>query len=455
MSYPQFPQGFFFGTASSAFQIEGSPEADGKGASIWDQYSHRKGTIREGDTADIACNTYIEPVSDLDRMSDLGFNSYRFSIAWSRIFPEGIGQVNQKGLDYYDRLVDLILERQLTPFVTLYHWDMPLALFNQYQGFASRQAAYDFAEYVAVVVKALGDRVKHWITLNEPWEHASLGYLLGRHAPGIRNPWKAVAAIHHQLLGHGLAVERIRTLAPDASVGIALSQSPGVPYSPRPNPREVAAARLADQAFNELFLDAIFRGVYPEPVWSRIRPLQPKIAAGDMEIISAPIDFLGINYYSREFVRPAWYVPLVGFVPEDVQTYGHEVNLGGRAFTASGWEIYPQAFYDLLMKLKNEYGNPPVIITENGAAFEDVLVEDRVHDPLRVRFLADYMGQAARAARGGLNLKGYFIWSLTDNFEWSQGYSVRFGLVYVDFHTQQRTVKDSGRWVAELIRSQA
>lgn len=452
MDYPQFPHGFLFGTASSAFQIEGSTSTDGRGASVWDSFCKQKGKIKLGHTADTACDTYREPLRDLDMMARLGLNSYRFSISWSRVLPVGKGQVNQIGLDYYRRLADACLERNLRPFVTLFHWDTPQALYEECKGFAGRDCAYYFADYTEVVVKALGDRVKDWITLNEPWEHSALGYLLGDHAPGEHNPWHCLGAVHHQLLGHGLALERIRAYCPDGQAGITLSLTPIEPAGP--GVKQAAAARMANHFFNDIYLDAIFHGQYTEEFWNRIRPVAPRIHAGDMEAISKPIDFLGINYYSREFSRPAWYVPLLGFWVDEVETHGHEINLDGRLYTASGREVYAPAFYDLLMRIKNDYGNPPVIITENGAAFEDIVTEDRVHDPQRVRFLADYMHQAARAIQDGADIRGYFVWSFTDNFEWALGYSARFGLVYVDFDSQQRIVKDSGRWLAETIRAQ-
>jgi beta-glucosidase len=452
MDYPQFPKDFLFGTASSAYQIEGSPEADGRGPCIWDTFTHKKRKIKNGDRADTACNTYLNPEPDLDLMKQLGLNTYRFSVSWSRVLPQGRGPINQKGLDYYSRLVDQVLERGIRPFITLFHWDTPEALAVRYKGFVSRDCASDFADYAELMARTLGDRVKDWITLNEPWEHSALGYLLGDHAPGHHNPWECMAVVHHQLLGHGLALERLRSVIPDARVGITLSQTPILPATDKP--ADVEASHLANQFFNDLYLDAIFRGKYSEPFWSRIKPIRPKVLAGDMEAISGPIDFLGINYYSREFGRAAWYMPFFGFWIDTVEVTGHAREVNGRLYTASGREVYAPAFYDLLMKIKNEYGNLPVIITENGAAFEDVPTGDRVHDPQRVRFLNDYMSEAARAAKDGVDLRGYFIWSLTDNFEWNIGYSARFGLVYVDFETQQRIVKDSGRWVAEMIKNQ-
>jgi beta-glucosidase len=445
MAYPQFPPFFLFGTATAAFQIEGSPRADGKGPSIWDTFSHKRGKIVTGENADMACNTYAEPERDLALMAELGLNAYRFSIAWSRVLPEGRGQVNQKGLDYYKRLVDSLLERRILPFITLFHWDTPQALQDLCGGFAGRDMVNYFADYAGIVVQALGDRAKHWITLNEPWEHAYFGHLLGTHAPGHHNPFTYFRVAHHQLLGHGLAVERIRAASPDARVGITLSLTPIYPVTDQR--KDVDAAKVANQFLNDFFLDGIFNGTYPNLLWKKIGIARPKVGAEDMSIISRPVDFLGVNYYR--------YVPFLGAWVDEVDTGGKEAVIDGTQYTDTGREVYPPAFYGMLMRLKEEYGNPRMYITENGASFTDVLEDGQVHDPLRVSFLEGYMDAAARAIEDGVNLKGYFIWSLLDNFEWSQGFSKRFGLVYVNHATQERIIKDSGYWVKEMIRAQA
>jgi beta-glucosidase len=452
MAFPIFPKDFIFGTATSAFQVEGSPYADGKGPSIWDTFSQIPGKIFSGETADIACDTYRHPLPDLDLMVALRLSAYRFSVSWARILPQGRGQVNQKGLDYYSHLVDALIERNIQPFVTLFHWDLPQALQDLCAGFASRDCAGYFADYAEIVVKALGDRVGHWITINEPWEFAGLGHFLGTHAPGVKNPWTYLRVAHHQLLGHGLAVERIRSVSPGARIGITLSISPVFPETD--HHKDQRAALLANQALNDFYLDAIFKGVYPQPLWNRFRLIHPRVLPGDMEIISKPIDFLGVNYYSREFAHAAWYVPFVGSWIKEVNTRGKEMAVNGREYTANGREIYPPAFYQTLMSLKNNYGNPLVYITENGAAFYDHLEDGCVHDPRRIAFLEGYMQEAARAIQDGANIQGYFIWSLLDNFEWNLGTSIRFGLVYVDFATQQRIIKDSGYWLRELICNQ-
>jgi beta-glucosidase len=452
MPYPQFPPNFLFGTATAAFQIEGSPNADGKGPSIWDTFTRKPGRVITGENADVACDTYANPERDLAFMTELGLNAYRFSIAWSRVLPEGRGKVNQKGLDYYRRLVDMLLDRRILPFITLFHWDTPQALQDRCGGFAGRDMADYFADYAEIVVKALGDRAKYWITLNEPWEHAAFGHLLGTHAPGHHNPFTHFRVAHHELLGHGLAVERIRSVSPDARVGITLSLTPIYPATEKR--KDVAAAKVGNQFFNDFFLDGIFKGAYPTLLLKKIGLARPKIKTEDMSIISRPVDFLGVNYYSREFARSAWYVPFLGAWVDEVDTGGKEAVIDGTPYTDAGREIYPPAFYALLMRLKDEYGNPLMYITENGASFTDTLEKGRVHDPLRVSFLEGYMDAAARAIEDGVNLKGYFIWSLMDNFEWSSGFSKRFGLVYVDHPTQERTIKDSGYWVKEMIQSQ-
>ena len=453
MSYPQFPKDFLFGTATAAFQIEGSWNEDGKGPSTWDRFTHQRGKIKTGENAEMACNTYHDYQTDIDLMAELGLNAYRFSIAWSRVLPQGKGQVNAKGLDYYNRVVDTLLAKRITPFITLFHWDMPQPLEESSGGFAGRDCAYHFADYAEVVVKRLGDRVKYWITLNEPWEHACFGHLLGNHAPGQHNPWTTFRVAHHQLLGHGLALQRIRSISPEARVGTTLSMSPILPASDRP--KDVQAALIGDQFFNGFFFDGIFKGHYPDPLWSRMRLIRPKVQPDDMRLISQPTDFLGLNYYSREFGRYAWYVPFLQFWSDGNMDFDHEQVIDGMPYTASGREVYPQGLYEVLMRIQRDYGNPLLYITENGAAFTDHVIDGRVHDPLRVDYLHGHFEAAARAIRDGVNLRGYFIWTLMDNFEWQEGYGKRFGLIYVDHQTQRRTIKDSGYWVRDMIRNQA
>lgn len=446
MAFPQFPKNFLFGTATAAYQIEGGWNADGKGFSTWDVFTHKRGKVLNGDNGDIACNTYRDFQTDIDVMSELELQAYRFSIAWSRVLPQGKGQVNQKGLDYYNRLVDALLKKNIKPFITMFHWDMPQALFEQYGGFASRETSSYFADYAEVIVKSLGDRVKHWITLNEPWEHAFFGYFVGEHAPGVTNPWTYFKVAHHQLLGHGLAVERVRAFAPDAQVGITLSQFPVYPYSDTGRHHE--AARFADLFLNRFYLDGLYKGQYPEDLFNRMRLFRPKIAAGDMETISRPFDFLGVNYYTRQYARHVWYIPFMrAWVDRDPPP--------GISHPELGLQAYPEGMRELNKRYREEYGNPVVYITENGTSDQLSVEDGRVNDTLRQRYLELYLTELSKAIEDGSDVRGYFIWTLMDNFEWAQGFSHRMGLLHVDRATQQRTIKDSGYWVRELIRKQA
>jgi beta-glucosidase len=454
MSVPNFPEHFLFGTATSAYQIEGSHNAEGKGLSIWDDFASRPGKIFANHSGERAAETYLDFQTDIDIMCRLGLDAYRFSVSWPRVLPEGHGRVNVQGLDYYDRLVDALLAANLTPFVTLFHWDLPLALFQEKRGFESRDCARYFADYAAIVAERLGDRVKYWITLNEPWVHATLGHLRGLHAPGRLNPWAYMKVIHHQLLGHGLATERLRALDPAAHIGLSLNLSPTYPL--RDTEEDRAAASLGDQFTNRMYLDSIFRGRYPEPLWNRLRPFHPPIESGDMDIISRPIDFLGINYYTRVRFKHAWYIPYFHAWPEGlpvIQGARPAKPANGVSYSAMGWEVYPAGLFELLFRLKQEYGNPPIYITENGAAFPDRLVDGCVRDPERAHYLEQHLTVTAAAIRAGVDVRGYFVWSLIDNFEWQHGYEKRFGIVYVDFDTQRRTIKDSGYWYRDFIRN--
>jgi beta-glucosidase len=444
-TYPQFPPDFLIGSATAAFQIEGSPAADGKGKSIWDTFTHMPGKISDGENADLACETYREPERDIVLMAELGLNAYRFSVAWSRILPGGRGAINQKGLAYYNRLVDMLLERRITPFITLFHWDTPQTLQDLCGGFVGRDMANYFADYSEIVVRALGDRVKYWITLNEPWEHAFFGHFTGEHAPGAHNPWTYFRVAHHELLGHGKAVERIRSISPDVKVGITLSQFPISPFID--SPRDQDAAHFADLFMNRFYLDGLYKGQYPAPLFRRLWPFRPKIESGDMDIISQSIDFLGVNYYTRQYARHAWYIPFFrAWVDRDPPP--------GICHPELGRQAYPEGIRELCKRYREEYGNPVVYITENGIAVEDVIEDGHVHDHTRQRYIELYLTELAQAINEGSDVRGYFIWSLMDNFEWNSGFSKRFGLVYVDRQNQQRIIKDSGRWVAELTRAQ-
>lgn len=445
MMYPQFPKNFLFGIATAAYQIEGGWNADGKGLSTWDVFTHKRGKILNGDNGDTACNTYYDFQTDIDIMALLGLKAYRFSIAWSRVLPQGKGQVNQIGLDYYNRLVDALLEKNITPFITMFHWDMPQTLFEQYGGFASRETSSYFADYAEVIVKSLGDRVKHWITLNEPWEHAFFGHFTGEHAPGLTNPWTYFKVAHHELLGHGLAVERVRAIVPDVQVGITLSQFPVFPYADTPRHQE--AAQFADLFMNRFYLDGLYKGQYPEALFKRMWPFRPKIASDDMKIISHPFDFLGVNYYTRQYARYVWYIPfLQAWVDRDPPP--------GVSHPELGLQAYPEGMRELNRRYREEYGNPVVYITENGISDSLPVVDGRILDTIRQRYFELYLTELSKAIEEGSDVRGYFIWTMMDNFEWSSGFAPRMGLVHIDHATQKRTIKDSAYWVRELIRSQ-
>jgi beta-glucosidase len=442
----KFPKDFFFGTATAAFQIEGAWNEDGKGLSTWDVFMHQPKYAIHHQAAEVAANTYHDFQTDIDLMQKLDLNAYRFSISWARVLPEGKGQVNPKGLDYYQRLVDALLEKNITPFITIFHWDMPQALAKTYGGFIGRQGAFDYADYAEMVVKALGDRVKYWITLNEPWEHAMFGHFLGEHAPGKTNPWAYFKVAHHQLLGHGLAVERIKSLHPDLKVGITLSQFPVYPF--KNTPRNQQAAHFVDLFVNRFYLDGLYRGAYPEDLWKRLWLFKPPIKAGDMEIISQKFNFLGVNYYSPIFTYHDWRIPFIQAwierkLPPGAEYIEDEILGAGP---------YPSGLYELAMRYRTDYGNPPVYITENGTRCDESWEDSRRCDPYRQRYLELYLTQLARAVQDGADIRGYFIWSLMDLCEWTSGYDYPMGLLYVDHVTQQRTIKESAYWYRNLIR---
>jgi beta-glucosidase len=436
-----FPPGFQWGAATAAYQIEGSPTAGGKGESIWDRFSHTPGTIANGDTGDVACDHYRRWPEDLALMRELGLDAYRFSIAWPRVLPTGHGAVNEAGLDFYERLVDGLLEAGIAPYVTLYHWDLPQAL-QDAGGWANRATATAFADYAAAVARRLGDRVAGWTTHNEPWVVATLGHLWGTHAPGLRDLPATVRAGHHLLLSHGLAVPALRA-ASLAPIGITLNLTPVYPASDSSADQQAAARE--DVFANRWFLDPIFRGAYPAEFLEFTRESPPPVQEGDLRIISVPLDFLGINNYTRSVIRAAPGEGLLGTV---------QVHPDGE-YTAMDWEIYPDGLRMLLERVPRDYAPRAVYITENGAAFADELEPDgAVHDDRRRAYLAGYLAAAAQACAAGVPLKGYFVWSLLDNFEWAFGYSRRFGLFYVDFASGRRYWKDSAHWYRRLLAAQ-
>ncbi len=453
-----FPAGFTWGAATASYQIEGGAFTDGKGPSIWDTFSHLPGKVRGGDTGDVACDAYHRYAGDVELMHSLGLNAYRFSISWPRVQPGGRGAMNQKGLDYYLALLDRLAERGIAATATLYHWDLPQELQDE-GGWTARDTAARFADYAAAVGQALGDRVSRWITLNEPQVVANHGYRTGEHAPGVRDASAAVAATHHLLLGHGLALSALRGVLPSGTpVGITLDLHPvKLLGDSRPVVLEQAAL-ITDAGMNGLHLEPILHGSYPADAPAAILPPESLIANGDLVTISQPIDFLGVNYYSSVYLRAGdpddlrrgesrsrYRLPgVVEYRPADLER------------TAMGWLVDADGLYELLMRLSKDAPSLPLFITENGRAAEDYVNPDGVVDDVeRVRYLQQHLTAAARAVRDGANLAGYYVWSLLDNFEWAWGYQKRFGIVFVDFGTQERIPKSSARFYSDVIRGNA
>ncbi|HEX3787770.1 MAG TPA: GH1 family beta-glucosidase [Pseudonocardiaceae bacterium] len=452
-----FPAGFRWGAATAAYQIEGAVHEDGRSPSIWDTFSHRPGAVHNADNGDIAADHYHRIAEDVRLMADLGITDYRFSLAWTRIQPTGQGPANQAGLDFYQRLVDALLEHGITPTVTAYHWDLPQDL-EDAGGWPNRDTAYRFAEYLGIAATALGDRVSTWTTLNEPWCSAFLGYSSGVHAPGRSEPASSLAAAHHLLLAHGLGVGVLRDILP-AGHTVALTLNPSTVRAPTDEPVDQDAVRRIDGLANRLFLDPVLRGEYPADVladtvsvtdWSFVRQ-------SDLAEISRPIDLLGVNYYTPMLVsarRPG---------ADAVRADGHGASShspwpaaddidflhpAGRR-TRMDWAVDGTGLHQLLVRLGRDYPGIPMMITENGAAYDDYVdPTGRVRDPERISYLREHLGAVRSAIGDGVDVRGYFVWSLLDNFEWAYGYSKRFGIVYVDFATQRRIPKDSARWYA-------
>jgi beta-glucosidase len=434
-----FPPEFVWGTATSAYQIEGAVTAEGRGESIWDRFSAAPGKIVTGETGRIACDSFHRYEDDIRLMRELGLRGYRLSIAWPRVLPSGRGRPNAAGLDYYERVVDELLASGIEPFVTLYHWDLPQALEDR-GGWPVRGTAEAFAEYVAVVVARLGDRVSNWITVCEPWVISWLGYGSGEHAPGRTSEQDALSAAHHVLLAHGLAADALRVGSSRAKVGITIDLVRFHPLTA--SAADAEAVARAETLRNRSILDPVLTGKYPQAVLEQHNG--PPVHEGDMRLIAAPLDFLGINYYTRNVVRadpaggPAQTIP----VPDSEHT-------------AMGWEVYPDGLYELLIQLRTDYDIPPIYVTENGAAYDDRLLEDgTVDDRQRVAYVKQHLAAIERAITDGVSVRGYFVWSLLDNFEWAFGYSRRFGIVYVDFETLGRIPKSSFYWYRDFIAAQ-
>jgi beta-glucosidase len=469
---PAFPPGFRWGSATAAYQIEGAVAEGGRGPSIWDTFSHTPGRVQHGDTGDVADDHYHRYADDVAIMRELHLGAYRFSVSWPRVQPAGTGPLNPAGIDFYDRLLDELHGAGMVPWLTLYHWDLPQPL-EDAGGWPQRDTALRFADYARAVHERFADRVADWTTLNEPWCSAFLGYFTGHHAPGRTEPAESLRAVHHLLLGHGLAVQAMRGQRPEHRFGITLNLYPVDPASDSAADRN--AARRVDGISNRLFTDPVLRGWYPDDVLADLAAWWPEdlVHEGDLAVIGTPLDQLGVNYYSRHVVRAvgagaadgagatglgaadaaAGAVPATpardnGWIGcDDVVKIGY-----GYPRTTMGWEIDAPGLHDILTWLHRSYpGLPPVYITENGASFDDVVSADgAVHDPDRTAYLDAHFRQAARAIADGVDLRGYFVWSLLDNFEWSWGYQRRFGIVHVDYHSLRRTIKDSGYFVARV-----
>lgn len=462
----KFPEGFILGAATAAYQIEGAAFEDGRTASIWDAFTRVPGAVVNGDTGDVACDHYHRMPEDVALMRELGLDSYRFSTSWSRVCPDG-GPANQKGLDFYSRLVDELLDANILPWLTLYHWDMPQAL-EETGGWASRDTAYRFRDYALAVHGALGDRVNVWTTLNEPWCSSFLSYTAGAHAPGRMSPADGVRAAHHLMLAHGLTVEALREADPSLDLGITLNLTVAKPVDPA-RPGDVDAARRIDAQFNRVFLDPIFRGEYPSDYAADLAEagigevLGEIVHEGDLELISAPINTLGVNYYHGELVSDT---PATASRGDDAPTdrvtrspfpaadnvHWHPQHL---PVTAQGWDVQPDGLTELLLRVDREYAAPRgvrIAVTENGAAYNDTVDADgEVRDVDRASFILDHLDATLDAVEEGANVVGYFAWSFLDNFEWAWGYEKRFGIVHVDYQSLVRTPKLSAKLYAETI----
>lgn len=441
MAKVTFPEGFLWGAATASYQIEGSPLADGAGMSIWHRFAHTEGTIADRSTGDLACDHYNRWREDIQLMKQLGLKAYRFSIAWGRIFPEGTGALNEKGLGFYNRLVDALLEAGITPMITLYHWDLPGALQDK-GGWANRDIVGWFTDYAVTCFSKLGDRVKLWITHNEPWVFSIIGYMWGHHAPGMRDKYAAMKSAHHALLSHGSAVQAFRQTGPkEGQIGITLNLSPAHPASQKEE--DLLAARNQNAFSNGMFLDPLAGRGYPPELSQYLGEAIPSITPEEQSLIAQPIDFLGVNYYSRSIVQ---------YDPDHPNKTRHLRNEQAQ-YTEMGWEVYPPGIYELLTWLHKTYPHiPQFYITENGAAFADQVNEKgEIEDNNRLEFLKQHFLQAHQALQEEVPLKGYMVWSLMDNFEWAFGYTKRFGIVYVDYPTQKRIIKKSGHWYSQVI----
>jgi beta-glucosidase len=443
----RFPDGFVWGVGTSSYQIEGAVAADGRGPSIWDVFTHTPGNVNRGDTGDLACDSYHRLDDDVRLLSDLGVGAYRFSVSWPRVLPSGGGPVNQSGLDYYRRLVEALNRNGIKPVATVYHWDLPQAL-EERGGWANRDSAKLLGELAHVLAQALGDQVPMWVTINEPLQTVQQGYITGTHAPGRRDLKAAAASIHHILLGHGYALQALRAQLPGAVIGPTMDPQPFNALDEESKP----VADALDAEINRVYMDPVFHGTYPSDLRSDLQPPEALIEDGDMELISAPIDFFGLNYYRPHYVRSGDWADLrIGETPVPGHPGAVQYMPPDLARTVMGWPIVPEGMRDLLIRLHNESGGLPIYITENGCAADDYLTpEGTIDDYERIEFIHSHLDAALQALDAGVNVGGYFHWSLMDNFEWAEGYRRRFGLHYVEFASGRRIPKRSAEFYRQV-----
>ncbi|MGN8069930.1 GH1 family beta-glucosidase [Mucilaginibacter sp. 22184] len=438
-----FGPDFIWGVSTAAFQIEGSHDADGKGESVWDAFTTKKGKILNADHAHTACDFYNRYEEDIDLIKQLNIPNFRFSISWSRLLPNGTGEINQAGIDYYNRVIDYCIKKGVEPWVTIYHWDLPQIL-EQKGGWTNREVISWFSEFTNLCVQSFGDRVKHWMVMNEPVVFTGAGYFFGIHAPGRSGIRNFIPAIHHVVLSITAGARILRQLLPEAQIGTTFSCSQITPASDKP--KDVAAAVRADALINRLFIEPILGMGYPVKELPVLKSIQKYILPGDEDNMHFDFDFIGIQNYTREVVKYSFFTPYIN--AKMIKAEDRKVD----ELTAMRWEVFPPSIYHMIKKFDAYPGIKSIIITENGSAFPDVVEDGKVDDPKRLRYLQNYIRQVLKAKNEGCKINGYFIWTLTDNFEWAEGYHPRFGLIYVDHNTQQRIVKESGKWYGEFLK---
>lgn len=440
-----FGKDFIWGVSTAAFQTEGAWREDGKGESIWDVFTHKKGKIKKGENADIACDFYNRYREDIDLIKQLGIPNFRFSLSWSRILPQGTGAINQPGIDFYNRVIDYCLEQGVEPWLTIYHWDLPQALESR-GGWTNRNIVTWFTEYVKVCAQSFGDRVKHWMVMNEPAVFTGAGYFLGIHAPGRRGLRNFLPAVHHTVLSMVSGAKQLRALLPEAEIGSTFSCSHIAPYRNK-KADEMAAVR-ADALINRLFIEPVLGLGYPKEDLRVLNQLAKYIQPGDEQNMSFDFDFIGLQNYTQEIVKYSFFAPYIS--ASLVKAENRNVP-----FTEMGWEVYPPAIYHILKKFEKYPQIKKIYITENGAAFKDEVSSGEINDVKRIEYLRNHIGQVQRAKQEGCPVQGYFIWTLTDNFEWAEGYHPRFGLIYMDFNTRERIIKNSGYWYQQFLQNRS